>query len=253
MRKFLKIIYVTWAVIWFLAFMLLIFPLVVIASLWGRINGGNFIYQLLYAWSAFWFFMTGIRPKVIHEEATERGKQYVFVANHMSNLDAAMIVNVLRHPFRPLGKIELQGIPVFGFIYRICVVVVDRSDAEHRRKSLNNLKSIMTKGVSILIFPEGTFNETGEPLKEMYDGAFRLAIETQTPIKPIIFPDNYARLDHHSLLSLNPGLCRTVFLEAIPVEGLTLADVGKLKEQVSAVMASKLREYNASWIRDNTR
>ncbi len=38
-----------------------------------------------------------------------------------------------------------------------------------------------------MVFPEGTFNMTTEPLKEFYDGAFRVAIETQTPVKPVLF------------------------------------------------------------------
>jgi len=251
MRVVFKLLYVTWAIIWFLFFMFLIFPLVLIASLWGRIRGGNFIYRLLYAWSSFWFFMTGIRARTVMEEAPDPHQQYVFVVNHVSNMDAAMIVHVLRQPFRPLGKIELQRIPVFGLIYRICVVVVDRSDPEHRRQSLRNLRNVIKKGVSILIFPEGTFNESGRPMKKCYDGAFRLAIETQTPVKPIILPDSFARLDHHSILSLNPGPCRAIFLPTVPVDGLTLSDLGALKEQVRMLMESKLREYNASWIRDN--
>jgi 1-acyl-sn-glycerol-3-phosphate acyltransferase len=109
----------------------------------------------------------------------------------------------------------------------------------------------MKRGISILIFPEGTFNETGRPMKDCYDGAFRLAVETQTPIKPVIFPDTYSRFHYKSLLSLNPGPCRVVFLPVVPVQGLTMADMPALKQRVVALMEAKLREYNAAWIRED--
>jgi 1-acyl-sn-glycerol-3-phosphate acyltransferase len=250
-RKILQSLYFVWAVIWFVFYMLLIFPLVIIFSFLGKINGGNLIYKLLHSWGDFWFFMVGIRVKKIHEEAPDLTRQYVFVINHISNLDAAMLVKVIRQPFRPLGKIELKNIPVFGYIYKAVVVVVDRSDARHRQRSIRQLKSVISKGISILIFPEGTFNETHKPMKHCFDGAFRLAIETQTPVKPVIFPDTYSRMHHRSPLSLNPGKCRAVFLPAVSVEGMTLHDVSRLKQQVIGMMEAKLREYKAEWIRED--
>jgi 1-acyl-sn-glycerol-3-phosphate acyltransferase len=52
----------------------------------------------------------------------------------------------------------------------------------------------------------------------------------------------------HNILPLSPGKSRSVFLEEIPVEGLTLKDVKNLKEKVKQVMEAKLIEYKASWI-----
>jgi 1-acyl-sn-glycerol-3-phosphate acyltransferase len=72
---------------------------------------------------------------------------------------------LIRQPFRPLGKIEIQKVPVFGIIYKVVVVVVDRSSSENRAKSMRDLKDVISKGISILIFPEGTFNETTNPSK----------------------------------------------------------------------------------------
>jgi len=101
---------------------------------------------------------------------------------------------------------------------------------------LNDGVIIETNGISILIFPEGTFNETTNPLKDCYDGAFRLAIETQTPIKPLIFIDTYDRMRYDDLMSMNPGRCRAVFLHTIPVEGSLIWGAGK----INAYQAIKL-------------
>ncbi len=252
LKKVPRYLYVIWACAWFIFFMFLVVPFVIIASFWGKIRGGNFVYKLLQLWADLWFPIAGLRTKNIYEEKHDKKKQFVFVANHISFLDAAFIIDVIRQPFRPLGKIEIQKVPVFGIIYRVVVVVVDRSSPENRAKSMRELKDVIKKGISILIFPEGTFNETNYPLKDCYDGAFRLAIETQTPIKPLIFFDTYDRMRYDDLMTFNPGKCRAVFLKTIPVEGLTPKDVPRLKQQVLELMESKLREYNASWIREET-
>jgi 1-acyl-sn-glycerol-3-phosphate acyltransferase len=119
--------------------------------------------------------------------------------------------------------------------------MVDRSSPDARKKSVLQLKSVLKKGISVFIFPEGTFNTTGQPLKEFYDGAFRIAIETQTPLLPLIFPDTIKRLHYSSVFSFRPGVCRAIFLAAEPVEGLTIADLPALKERVYKKMETALK------------
>lgn len=241
-------IYCVYAMILFIGIMLFIFPFAIIASFFGRIKGGNMIFRLCQWWADSWFLLIFIWTKRIYEESHDKKKPYIFVSNHISNLDAAILPKAYRQSIRPLGKVELSKVPVFGFIYRNAIVTVDRGSAADRIKSVRILKSIIGKGISVLVFPEGTFNMTHQPLKEFYDGAFRIAIETQTPIKPVLFLDAYSRLKYHYIFTLNPGRCRIVYLEAIPVEGLTVADMPMLKERVFNIMSEKLKEYRASWI-----
>ncbi|MBL7737752.1 MAG: 1-acyl-sn-glycerol-3-phosphate acyltransferase [Chitinophagaceae bacterium] len=241
-------IYCIYAFITFVAVMLLVFPFVIAASFFGRIRGGNMIIRLCMLWADIWFALIFIFHKKIYEVPHDKKRSYIFVSNHISYLDAAIIVKAYRQLIRPLGKIEIGKVPVFGFIYRNAIVTVDRSDAAHRANSVRILKSVIKKGISVLVFPEGTFNMTSQPLKEFYDGAFRVAIETQTPIKPVLFLDAYSRMHYRHLFTLNPGVSRIVYLDEISVEGLTLADATKLKEKVYSVMEQKLRDYKAAWI-----
>jgi 1-acyl-sn-glycerol-3-phosphate acyltransferase len=243
-----RLLYVVYSLTIFVVLMLLVVPFVVAGSFFGKIRGGNFIYRMCTFWGDAWFLLIGIRHKNLYETPHDKSKQYIFVANHISYLDAPVIVITLRQPVRVLGKIEMAKVPVFGFIYRNAIVTVDRSNAEKRAKSVRTMKSVIKKGISIFIFPEGTFNETHQPVKEFYDGAFRIAIETQMPIKPVLFLDAYTRMHYKSLLSLNPGRSRSVFLEEIPVTGLTNNDLPKLKQQVFDIMEKKLKEYKAGWI-----
>jgi 1-acyl-sn-glycerol-3-phosphate acyltransferase len=245
-------LYCIYALLLFIGIMLLLFPFMLIASLFGRITGGNMIYRLCMLWGDIWFPLIFIFHRNIYEQPPDRNKQYIFVANHISFLDAPIIVKAIRRPIRALGKTEMASVPVFGFIYKYAVVRVDRGDADNRAKSVRNMKSVLKKGISIIVFPEGTFNMTPNPLKDFYDGAFRVAIETQTALKPILFLDAYNRMNYRSIFSLSPGKNRVVYLEEVPVGGLTEKDVKALKQQVYQVMDHKLREYKVSWINPQT-
>lgn len=242
-------LYCIYAIIVFVVLMLVLFPFVLIASLFGRIHGGNLIYRICMLWGDIWFFLIFIYHRNNHEQPLDAKRQYIFVGNHISYLDGPMLVKTIRRPIRALGKVQMSSIPLFGFIYRRVVVSVDRGDALHRAKSLRNMKSIINKGISLIIFPEGTFNLTSSPLKEFYDGAFRVAIETQTPIKPFLMLDAFDRMHYRHVFTMTPGKSRAVILEEIPVEGLTINDLSLLKMKVYDLMDKKLREYKASWIK----
>ncbi|MBX3241315.1 MAG: 1-acyl-sn-glycerol-3-phosphate acyltransferase [Chitinophagaceae bacterium] len=244
-------LYNLYALLVFIALMLLVFPFVILASFLGNIRGGNMIYRLCMFWADTWFLLVGIRHRNIYESPVSLQKSYLYVSNHISFLDAAIIVKSYRRPVRPLGRKETTKIPVFGYIYKKAIITVDRGDTRDRANSVRILKSVLKKGISILIFPEGTFNETHQPLKSFYDGAFRIAIETQTPIRPVLFLDTFKRMHYRSVLSLTPGRSRSVFLDEIPVEGLTLSDVAALKQRTFELMEQKLRQYKAEWIREN--
>ena len=236
-------IYCLYALLLFILLMLLVFPFIMLSLLFGKIRGGNIIYQLCRYWGHVWYMLVGIQHKEIYETPHDRSRQYIFVANHISYMDIPPIVLIAHQPMRILGKYEMVKVPVFGWIYRAAVILVDRRDSDTRSRSVRALKSALKHHISIFIFPEGTFNETGQPLKEFYDGAFRIAIETQTPIKPILLVDTIDRLHYRGIFELTPGYNRVVYLEEIPVNGLTTKDIQWLKKEVNLTMEKGLRRY----------
>ena len=241
--RILQFFYVVYAIILFVSLMFLVLPVAAVASFFGRIRGGNFIYKLCRMWGNTWLLLIGICHKNIYMTPHVTDRAYIYVANHISYMDIPVLLKSLQAPIRILGKIEMSKIPVFGFLYKQTVVMVDRSSGEHRAKSVRVLKAILKKRISVVIFPEGGFNTTGQPLKEFYSGAFRIAIEMQTPIKPVIFPDTLDRLHHEDILSLSPGISRAIFMEEIPVAGLTLRDVDGLQQKVYDLMDAELRNW----------
>ncbi|MBS1497018.1 MAG: 1-acyl-sn-glycerol-3-phosphate acyltransferase [Bacteroidetes bacterium] len=250
LRNFCKAIFSLYAFIVFLLLMFLLFPFAVIASFFGRIKGGNFIYKICRLWADIFMLLTFIYHKNIFEYPKASNHAVVFVFNHISYMDIPILMKTFRRqPIRILAKAEMSKVPVFGFIYRQATVMVWRENTAARAKSLMQLKSVLKKNISIVIAPEGTFNTTHQPLKEFYDGAFKVAIETQTPIQPVIFLDAYNRLHYKSIFSFTPGRSRSVFLQEVPVTGYSVQDVKKLKEQVYNEMQSALIRYRAAWIK----
>ncbi|HTE08148.1 MAG TPA: lysophospholipid acyltransferase family protein, partial [Flavitalea sp.] len=139
----LRIVYCIYALIIFIILMLMVIPVVVVASFFGKIKGGNWIYLACNYWADAWFFLVGIRHRNIYESPHDESKQYIFVANHISYLDAPVIVKTLRQKVRVLGKVEFGNIPIFGYIYRRAVVTVDRKSASQRANSVRILKSVL--------------------------------------------------------------------------------------------------------------
>ena len=239
----LQYIYCVYAFLIFVLLMFMVLPFVMLSLLFGKLNGGNMIYQLCRFWASTWYLLIGIRHKEIYEEPHDRSRQYIFVANHISYMDIPPIVLIAHQPVRILGKYEMVRVPVFGWIYRAAVILVDRRNSDTRSRSVRALKSALKHHISIFIFPEGTFNETQKPLKEFFDGAFRIAIETQTPIKPILLVDTIDRLHYRGLFELTPGINRVVYLEEIPVNGLKINDIHTLKHKVYQIMEEGLKRY----------
>lgn len=242
-KKLFHWIYVFYALILFGALLIVVFVLALPVSLLGETRGGNAIYLLCRTWADLWFAGVGIRHRNIYVHRPQKNAPCIYVANHTSYLDAALIVRAVRYPVRPLGKAELAKVPVFGFVYRKTIVVVDRSDPEHRAASVRRLVRQLHQKISIFLFPEGTFNKTAQPLGPFYDGAFRMAIETGYPVQPVLFLDAASRLPSASIFQLNPGPSRAVFLDPVPITGLTMSDVPLLKETVRAVMEKGLKDY----------
>lgn len=159
----------------------------------------------------------------------------IYVSNHTSFLDIPGIRLIIPGEFRPIAKKELLKIPIFGIIVKAATVVVDRSNAQSRKQSMEKLSSILTGGIAILVFAEGTQNRTKEILQPFKDGAFRIAIDTQLPIVPLVVV-GAGPLMPPGTLTIKPGRIKVIAGAPIPVTGLTTDDTQTLKQQVFDTM-----------------
>ncbi len=188
---------------------------------------------------------TGIWFVGHNKKSVDRKRSYIFVINHTSFLDACAIPIAIPSSLVGLGKKELSKIPIFGWVTSRWAVWVDRSSPESRREGSLKLKEILNGGTSVLIAPEGTRNNTDQLLLPFRHGPFRLAIESQISVIPVVI-HNASKLMKRGSLLLKPGIVHSYVLPEVPVDGLTEADVEGLSERVHKMMYEKIVELNGS-------
>lgn len=204
---------------------------------------GTVGYFFLWIWSWIFSKLTFIRYKFYGREKIDRSKAYIYVSNHTSFLDLPGIRMIIPGQFRPLAKKELLKIPIFGWIAGSATVIVDRSSSQSRRRSLDKLKKILQDGISILIFAEGTQNRTRELLQPFKDGAFRLAVDTQETLLPLVVV-GAGPLMPPGTVRLRPGLIRIFVGEPVSAAGLGVNDVPALKAQIYDQMKDILVKHS---------
>lgn len=240
--RLLRYIYTGYVAIIFIIFILITTPFFLLLSfLFGNKALGAMLF--LCKFIAFGFgALCGIFYRFHNREKMEKNQPYMLIANHRSNLDAPVSAAACRGRVRYLGKKELLKIPVLGLLFKVTIVIVDRSSPESRRKSILKLQQFMKEGDSIFIFPEGTRNKTTDKaLIDFKDGAFRIAIDLQAPILPMLYI-NSDRIMPNKPLIMRPGVVDVYYLDEIKTAGMNETNITALKEQVHKMMKEKYLE-----------
>src|SRR5674476_338454 len=138
----------------------------------------------------------------IHIEGREKavkGTTYVIISNHQSILDI-LLVNCLRYKFKWISKIENINVPVLGWYIKMAdYIIVDRENEESKIEMLEKSYNCLKKGISIMIFPEGTRSLNNE-IGFFKRGAFQLALQADVPILPVLIDGTGGILSKHGLI-----------------------------------------------------
>ncbi|HVZ19030.1 MAG TPA: lysophospholipid acyltransferase family protein [Terriglobales bacterium] len=140
--------------------------------------------------SAMWIALTGVRIagvrwKVIGYDQLDLSRNYIFMSNHVSNLDPPLLIPLLPHRVTIMVKKELFRLPILGRAMRMAdCVPIDRHNREAAISSVREAEAVVRKGHHIVVYPEGTRSRDGRllPFKK---GPFYMAMETGVPIVPI--------------------------------------------------------------------
>lgn len=109
----------------------------------------------------------------------------IFIANHSSQLDINASAAAIPYPIVYLSKASVRKVPILGLLNeRVGTVFIDRSNPSAAKKSVDRLRDTLSRGISVIVYPEGTRSKDGAllPFKK---GAFHLAAKSQTPIIPL--------------------------------------------------------------------
>lgn len=104
---------------------------------------------------------------------------------------------------------------------------------------------VIDSGISVVIYPEGTISDKGK-LKPFKNGAFKLAIEKQVPIVPVVNLNNWHFLENGGFFKSNgrPGIPKIVVGEVISTEGMTDENLVELRDKVFNFTKNELEKYH---------
>jgi 1-acyl-sn-glycerol-3-phosphate acyltransferase len=172
-------------------------------------------------------FVAGVQLKVRGLDKLNPGRGYVYVGNHRSHVDPAVVFKTIPGQVRFLVKKEAFRIPLLSFALRTMgMIEVERSNPEASARSIDRAISEIHAGRSIILFPEGTRSRKPQilPFKK---GAFVLAIKAQAPVAPFTLVGAGEALPPDTIL-LYGGKVELIFHDPLETAGMTLEDRDEL-------------------------
>ncbi|NBB91572.1 MAG: 1-acyl-sn-glycerol-3-phosphate acyltransferase [Gammaproteobacteria bacterium] len=205
-----------------------------LANLWIAVPWGRIL-----AW------LVPVRVDVDGLDRIDPGQSYVVVANHQSQFDIPVVYGWIGLDLRWVAKAEVGRIPFVAAGCRaIGHVFIDRSDPDQARSAINRAVGRLEPGTGLMFFAEGTRSRSGELLR-FKKGAFRVAIDQQLPVLPVTVVDTRQILPADSL-RIRPGRVRLIVHPPIETRGFTAAQLGQLRRDCHAAVASALPQGSAS-------
>ena len=197
----------------------------------------------------------GMRRKIKGVYPISFNKPCIYIANHKSYLDVIIIASLVPQKIKYLGKKEVFDWPLIGFFAKYSgQIAVHREDKESRHNAYELMKRSINEGFSIVLFPEGGWRNLGDDkyanpydfkmnklLNPFRNGAFRLSIETQTPIIPIALINAGEKFSSKTMKIL-PGILDIYVFKSLSPTNIT--DPLVLNQKCYDMIYKKLEEYS---------
>ncbi len=175
-------------------------------------------------------FVTAVRGIWIDNAPSRRRR--IYFANHASHGDFILIWVVLplrlRRRTRPVAGADywLKS-PIRRFIGRdvFNAVLIDRNRETRTRDPVEIMQEALDGGSSLIMFPEGTRNETQEPLQPFKAGLYHLARSRPHVELVPVWIENLNRVMPKGEFIPVPMICSVTFGPALKVEKGETAEV----------------------------
>src|SRR6476646_3173613 len=198
-----------------LAAVLFLFTLVPLAALiafpWTFISGKpDFLYAVGMGFAHYAVRIAGVKIRMVGMDQFDAAGTYIFMSNHVSNLDPPVLVPMIPRRSSVLAKRELWKIPILSKALDLAEIVpVERNNRESAIESIRRASEVMKHGINMTIYPEGTRSRDGRllPFKK---GPFHLAAETGFPIVPVTILGTYEMMPKGTSL-IKSGTATLVF------------------------------------------
>ena len=233
MKSLYKAICVAWLGFWAsIATIILGIPIMV-AGLLSRT--GNLAFSISKLWAYAMLAVSFVRSEIKNKDKILKGTSYIIISNHQSLCDIIVLVTTLGIQYRWIIKKEILKIPIFGYaLYASRNIFIDRSNTASAIESINKGFDRLPKGVSVMVFAEGTRSPDGQ-IHEFKKGGFITAVTRKIPILPITVNGSRRVLPKGSL-TLKPGKIQVVIGDPIDTSGYTTDTVQKLIDKTRQVV-----------------
>jgi len=195
------------------------------------------IHKIAQRWAAGNARRSGSR---FHVDGLENipNKTVLFVSNHQSNFDIAVLLTYLPVPHGYVSKIEMTKVPVVHHWMRHmrCIFIDRKSLRQTAGKILEGIK-LLKDGHSLVLFPEGTRSKS-DTMLEFKAGSFKLATKAEVPIVPISINGTFRILEANGG-SIAPTDVYVKIHPAIPTKDLE--DLKSLPDRVHKIIEEGLK------------
>lgn len=213
-------IWAVWGLISFISTFLIIFIPSMLAYAFRDVNKGQLYFiRISRMWMDIWLWLIGCPATVTGQSYFEAGKNYVVVFNHNALLDVPLSAPYVPGANKTIAKKSFAKVPLFGWFYSKGAVLVDRKSEQSRMKSYEAMKRVLRTGMHMCIYPEGTRNRSDEPLKQFYDGAFKLAVDSGKDVIPCMIYGTKKAMPIHKSFYLLPVRLQMHFLPPVSSAG----------------------------------
>ena len=230
-------VWATWGILLFVITMIIFFiPFLLFCYFRPDPGKTNRFVRFARIWMNIYLTLVGCPLRVKGKDRFKKGETYIVVCNHNALIDVPVSSPGIPGGNKTIAKMEMAKIPLFGMLYRTGSVLVDRDSEASRRESFQKMRDVLEMGLHMCIYPEGTRNKTGQPLKSFHDGAFRLALLTGKSIIPAMIFNSRKVNPPSKGFFLLPYRLSMHFLEPMAPEEQDTVET--FKERVFGVMKS---------------
>ena len=207
---------------------------------WTLLTGDIRVLYYLFtrgAYAGAW--VAGVRVETIGLDRFDHSRSYIFMTNHVSNLDPPIQVALIPRRTSVMVKKELFKAPILGAAMRMGnLVPVDRGNRESGIEAVRAAKGVIEQGLNMIIYVEGKRSFDGKllPFKK---GPFYLAEECGVPVIPMTIVGTHYAMPK-ARFAIKPTTVQVIFHP--PIEPKDFGSRECLMEKVRAVIDSGLPE-----------
>ena len=201
---------------------------------------GNWTNRAARMWAKGLLMSSWIRLDVRHapgaQTSAAAGERSIIMANHQSLFDIPALLAAIPGQSRIIAKRSLFRIPIFGWAMALGgFIPVDRKDRSTARDSFASALDKLSRGASVVLFPEETRSLDGR-LLPFRRGGFLMALKSGLPIVPVGIQGTLAVQSRRSFL-IRPCTVTVRFGDAIPVAGRSIRDLPAVSAEVRGRVA----------------